>query len=130
MKKETSIQSPLARARGLGSTGHGFDHWMAQRVTAVANLGLMIWLVCSVVCMGTVDYTTFTAWLAQPVNAVLMILAVISVFYHATLGLQVVYEDYLSCRALRTIKIYGARLFFIAAGVACVFSVLKIAFTG
>ena len=129
-KEKNTIQSPLGRAKGLGSTGHGLSHWMAQRVTAVTNLILMVWLVWSVVHMGTLDYATFTAWLAQPVNAVLMILAVLSTFYHASLGLQVVYEDYLQCAVLRTVKIYGSKLFFIAAAVACVFSVLKIAFGG
>ncbi|MCU0988211.1 MAG: succinate dehydrogenase, hydrophobic membrane anchor protein, partial [Xanthomonadales bacterium] len=37
---------------------------------------------------------TARAFLAQPFNAALMILLLVSLFYHAMLGLQVVIEDY------------------------------------
>lgn len=125
-----SIVHPLARARGLGGAHEGMRHWLHQRVTAVVNIPLMLWLVWSVVNMPGLDHATFTAWLGQPVNAVLMILAVLSVFYHASLGLQVVYEDYLHHKGFLLFKVYGMKLFFIAAAVVCVFSILKIAFGG
>lgn len=125
--KDDTIQSPLARARGLGSAHEGAHHWWMQRVTAISNAVLMIWLVWSVVTISGMDYNGFTAWLAQPVNAILMILAIISVFYHAALGAQVIAEDYISNIAFRTVKLMGIKLFFIAAAVACIFSVLKIA---
>lgn len=124
------IESPLAKAKGLGSTHHGLDHWLAQRVTALTNLALMIWLVWSVVQFSAWDYATFTGWLAQPVNAVLMILAVLSTFYHAALGAQVVAEDYIQGSFCRLVKITAIKLFLGAAAIACIFSVLKIAFGG
>ncbi|QQG36099.1 MAG: succinate dehydrogenase, hydrophobic membrane anchor protein [Micavibrio aeruginosavorus] len=124
------ILSPLARARGAGSAHHGAGHWMRQRITAIANIPLMLWLVWSVVHMQGWGYADVTAWLAQPVNAVLMILAVLSTFYHAALGAQVVVEDYVPHPGFRMGKIIGLRLFFIAAAVASVFSILKVAFAG
>lgn len=127
--KSDKFVNPLAKARGLGSTHSGVEHWMHQRITAVANIPLMLWLVWSVTHMDH-DYASFIAWLHAPVNAVLMILAVLSIFYHAALGMQVVYEDYLHCSCLRLIKIVGMKLFFAAAGIACIFSILKIAFAG
>lgn len=126
--KTKTIESPLATARGMGATHHGMEHWLLQRVTAVSNFALMIWLVWSVTQMGVIDHASFTAWLAQPVNAVLMIFAIISTFVHATLGLQVVYEDYIQCTGFRLMKIIGTKLFFGAAAIACIFSILKIAF--
>lgn len=122
------LKSPLAKARGHGSAHHGAEHWLHQKITALANIPLILWLVWSIVKMKGATYAQFTAWLAAPLNAVLMILLIISVLYHARLGTQVVVEDYISNPCLRTAKLIGIRLFFFAIGVACLFSVLKIAF--
>ncbi len=124
------IISPLARARGAGSAHHGSGHWMHQRITALANIPLMLWLVWSVVHLSSGTYHDVSLWLTQPVNAILMILAVLSMFYHAVLGLQVVIEDYVQCELSKTLSLIGIRLGFVALGVAAVFSVLKVAFTG
>jgi succinate dehydrogenase / fumarate reductase membrane anchor subunit len=127
--KHERIQSPLARARGLGAAHHAVGHWVNQRITAIANIPLMLWLVSSIVHLRGVDYTTFTVWLAQPLNAILMILVIVSTFYHAALGTQVIVEDYVHNKGMKIFKLVMLRLFFIGAGVACVFSILKIAFT-
>lgn len=125
-----TIKSPLARAKGLGAAHEGTGHWWHQRVTAVSNLVLMLWLVWSVVNMSGWTYAEFTAWLAAPVNAILMLLAVVSVFCHAALGTQVIAEDYIHHEGLKIVKLAGIKLFFTATAIACIFSILKIAFTG
>jgi len=127
--ENNGIKTPLARARGLGSAKEGTDHWFMQRVTAIANIPLMLWLVYSAVNMAGATHGEFTSWLAQPLNAILMILVIISVFYHAKLGSQVVTEDYVHNEGLKMVKLIGQKLFFLAMGVAAIFSVLKIAFT-
>lgn len=124
------LKSPMARAKGLGAAGSGVDHWMSQRVTAVANIPLVIWALCSIVNNLGASHAEFTTWLAQPLNAILMILFLISIFYHAYLGTQVVTEDYVHNEGLKTVKLITQKLFFFALGVASIFSVLKIAFTG
>lgn len=124
------MQSPLRGARGLGSSGHGTEHWIYQRVTAISNFLLMVWLVWAFVSnsLAGAGYEEFTFWLSQPVNAILMILAVISIFYHAALGVQVVVEDYVSNEACKITKLIGIKLFFVASAVAAIFSIMKIAF--
>lgn len=124
------ILSPLARARGAGSAHEGTRHWWHQRVTAVANLFLMLWLIWSVAHVPGWSHAEFTSWLAQPCRAILMILSVISVFYHAALGVQVIIEDYVHNEACKVVKLTGMKLFFFGAAVACVFSVLKISLGG
>lgn len=125
-----NIRSPLAGALGAGAAGSGTGHWMHQRLTALANIPLMLWLVWAVARSGGFTYESFTAWLAAPVNATLMILAVISAFYHAALGVQVIIEDYIHNEALKFAKLVLLRLFFIAAGVLCIVSIMKTAFGG
>lgn len=125
--KKTSIKSPLARARGMGSAGHGTGHWIAQRVTAVAAIPLSLWLVYSIVVLRGASHGVFTDWLAQPLNAILMILFIISVFYHTALGLQVVIEDYVHRECVKLPSLIGMNLALFALAVVSVFSVLKVA---
>ena len=127
--EKSGMTSPLGRAKGLGSAKEGSDHWFMQRVTAIANLPLMLWLVYSAVNLAGATHAEFTNWLAQPINAILMILVIISVFYHAKLGAQVVTEDYIHNEFLKILKLIGQKLFFFGMAIAAIFSVLKIAFT-
>lgn len=125
-KGKHAIQSDLGRARGLGASHHGFGHWWQQRVTAVSNAVLMLWLVCAVAQMPGWSHVEFTQWLAQPVNAVLMILSVISVFFHAALGTQVITEDYVG-GGMRIATVTGIRFVLFGGAVLSIFSILKIA---
>ena len=123
------MKSPLARARGLGSAKEGTEHWFMERVTSVASVPLMLWLVWSILELTGASHAEFTGWLAQPLNAILMLLTIICTFYHAKLGVQVVTEDYIHHEGFKMVKLIGQKLFFYAIGVACIFSILKIAFT-
>jgi succinate dehydrogenase / fumarate reductase, membrane anchor subunit len=89
-----STIDPLARARGRGSAGDGVHHWFAQRSSAALLVLLAAWLLYAAIALAGADFATTRAFLAQPFNAALMILLLVSLFYHAMLGLQVVIEDY------------------------------------
>ena len=89
-----SLRDPLAVARGLGSAKNGTGHWWIQRVTSVAVLLLTPWLLWLVISLIGADLFTVRATLADPVNATLMLSYVLSMFWHAQLGMQVVIEDY------------------------------------
>lgn len=125
--KTSHLVTHMARAKGLGAAHGGTHHWMMQRVTAISNLALVLWLVYSIVSLKGATHDAFVAWLALPWNAVLMILFVLSTCYHAVLGIQVVVEDYVSTKWLKLATLIGTKLFFTALGVAVIFSVLKIA---
>ncbi|MCF8496177.1 MAG: succinate dehydrogenase, hydrophobic membrane anchor protein, partial [Alphaproteobacteria bacterium] len=121
------IKTPLARARGLGSAHAGVGHWWHERITALALIPLSLWLVLSIISMKGASHGEFTTWLAHPFNAILMVLFILIAFYHAALGCRVIAEDYIQHEGLKTAKIIGIELFFLCAGTACVFAVLKIA---
>ena len=124
------LQTPLARARGKGSAHHGVGHWWAQRATAVALVPLTVWFVISVIGLSGAGYYTVMDWLSAPGNAALLLLVVGFVLYHATLGLQVVLEDYVRCRMLRTVSVLAVKgLALLLAALAAV-SILKVAFGG
>src|SRR3546814_16615056 len=91
----------LGRVRGLGSARSGSHHWLHQRITAVGNLILVLWLIISLLRLPGLEYEQVTAWLAEPLVAVPMILMLANVFYHFRLGLKVMIEDYVHDDALK-----------------------------
>jgi succinate dehydrogenase / fumarate reductase, membrane anchor subunit len=84
----------IGRVRGLGSAKAGPHHWLLQRFTAIGNLVLVLWLVVSLLMLPNFQYETVREWLARPVPATAMALLIISTFWHARLGMQVMFEDY------------------------------------
>ena len=84
----------LGRVRGLGSAHHGTHHWLLQRFTAAGNLLTVLFLAVSLVALPDLTYPTVRTWLAQPLPALAIGLMLVSVFWHARLGLQVLIEDY------------------------------------
>lgn len=127
---ETRLRTPLGRAIGLGSAKEGVEHWWAQRVTAVALILLGLWLAATLVAMAGADRAQVVAWLHAPLPAILAILLLIALFYHAALGLQVVIEDYANGEWLKVSSLVAMRLICFALAVAGIFAVLRIAFGG
>lgn len=84
----------IGRVRGLGSAHHGTHHWVLQRYTAAGNFLTVLFLAVSLVALPDLTYPTVRAWIARPVPALAIALMIVSVFWHARLGLQVMIEDY------------------------------------
>jgi succinate dehydrogenase / fumarate reductase, membrane anchor subunit len=95
-----SLRDPLARVRGHGSAKEGVAHWWAQRLSAILLIPLSIWFLYSAARMVGADYGDARVYLAQPLNAFLMMAFVLTLLYHGMLGIQVVVEDYIHQRAL------------------------------
>lgn len=119
----------IGRVRGLGSARTGTQHWIAQRITAVGNIVLVLWLIASFLILPGLDYGAVTGWLAQPLVAVPMILMVVSIFWHLKLGLQVLIEDY-SDGGTRILFLTFLNFYAVAGAALGIFSIAKIAFTG
>ncbi len=94
-----SLRSPLGKVMGLGSAKEGTGHWWMQRVTAIALIGLGLWFMISLVAIGDFGYRSTVAWLARPLNAVLLSSFVLTMLYHSKLGVQIVIEDYVGSPA-------------------------------
>ena len=120
----------VGRVRGLGSAKSGAHHWIHQRITAVGNIILVLWLIASLLLLPGLDYGAVTGWLAQPLVAIPMILMVVNVFYHLRLGLQVLIEDYLHEGAGKVFALVILNFYAVGCATIAVFSIAKIAFTG
>lgn len=119
----------LGRVRGLGSAKEGTHHWWHQRLTAGANLLLMVWLLVSVARLTGYDYASVRGWLQSAWVAIPMAMLVLSTFYHFRLGLQVVIEDYMHDET-RIVWIIVLNLFTASLGGIALFAILKVAFSG
>lgn len=120
----------LGRVRGLGSAKHGSHHWINQRLTAVGNLLLTLWLVASLLLLPNYEYATLARWLAQPFVAVPMILMLVSIFWHVRLGLQVFIEDYVHEPASLIGALVLLNFYCIGGAAFGIFTVAKHAFVG
>jgi len=122
-----SLKSPLGRVLGLGSAGTGTEHWLGQRLSAVAMVPLTLWFAVSLLTLPSLDFYSVTAWVAAPLHAVLLILLVVALVYHSSLGTQVVAEDYLHAPGLRVAVLTTLRLLHVGLAVAGIFAVFLIA---
>jgi len=124
-----SIRTPLARARGLGTAKDGTHHWWLQRVTSVALIPLVLWLVISLLSVARADYQTFRLWLSNPVSAGLMVALLAAMFYHASLGMQVIFEDYVRPEGAKILAVLATQFVLFLLGAISIVAVLKIAMT-
>ncbi len=122
-----SLKSPLGRVLGLGSSGTGTEHWLGQRISAIAMVPLTLWFALSLLALPALDFYAVAAWVAAPLHAVLLVLLVMALVYHSSLGTQVVVEDYLHAPGQRTVTLIILRLVHIALAVAGVLAVFLVA---
>lgn len=124
-----NFRTPLAYARGLGTAKNGTKHWWMQRVTSLALLPLIIWFVLAMLHYARAEYEIIHKWLTNPINSGLMVAFIVVGIYHAKLGMQVIYEDYVrpECAMYGYLLLTQFLLFIL--GTISIVSILKIACT-
>lgn len=120
----------LGRVRGLGSAHHGAHHWLLQRFTAVGNLILVGFLVVSLALLPAYDFETMRGWVQNPLVALALALMIVSTFWHARLGLQVLVEDYVHTPGNRFAVILLLNLAAVGGAVFGLFNIARIVFSG
>lgn len=121
------LRHPLKRARGLGSAQFGVSHWWTQRTTATALVVLGLWFVVLVLGHLHSDYATMRATVAKPWNAVLLIALLVTMFWHAVLGMQVVIEDYVHTRWKEIFLLVAIKFIAVLSVLAGTLAVLRVA---
>jgi succinate dehydrogenase / fumarate reductase membrane anchor subunit len=120
------MATPLGRVRGLGSARRGTETFWLQRLTAVANVPLVVFLIVSIVSHIGADYTTVKAYLAQPLVTLAMLALVISAATHMRIGLKEIIEDYVHDDGLKIAALLLATFFAVGIGLACALALVKI----
>ena len=122
-----NLQTPLARARGLGAAKKGVQHWWWQRLTAVALVPLCLWFIGTIVTMQASDYSTVVNWIQSPLVSGLWVFLIAALFYHTQLGLQVVIEDYVHSEWVKITALVVTQFLMVLLALTAVIAVLKIA---
>ncbi len=125
---EARIRTPLAKARGLGSAKSGTDHFWLQRMTAVANIVLVVIVMAQIAHLAGGDYTTVKAALQSPLLSLPLLLLVLSGMVHMRLGMQTIIEDYFHTEGRKVILLMLNTFFVILVGLTCVYAVAKLSF--
>jgi succinate dehydrogenase / fumarate reductase membrane anchor subunit len=121
-----TMRTPLNRVRGLGSAHAGTGHFWLQRLTAIANIPLVIYFVFVIASLSGRSHAAVTATLGEPVNALLLLAAVLSITMHMRIGMQVVIEDYIHHEATKLTLVVLNTFFTVAVGLSAAFAVCRI----
>jgi succinate dehydrogenase / fumarate reductase membrane anchor subunit len=119
----------LIDAVGLGSSKSGAELWWAERVSAIALVPLTLWFLAAIIAHTRSDYAGFTAWLKEFPTTILIILLLIALFHHITLGLQVIIEDYVHSD-LKFAAVIAVRLGCFAVAAVGILAALQVAWVG
>jgi succinate dehydrogenase / fumarate reductase membrane anchor subunit len=121
------MKTPLGKVLGLGSAKTGTEHWWLQRVTAIANIPLVLFLIAFILCHLGADRAALVSSVKHPLIAIALAMSFLSILWHMRLGMQVVIEDYVH-GAWRLVCLLGNVFFTIALGIAALYAILSLSF--
>ena len=122
------MSTPLGRVRGLGSARSGTEHFWRQRLTAVANIPLVIAFVVILVALLGRNHAAAVQILGSPLVAIVMLLFILSITYHMRIGMQVIIEDYVHAEIPKLVLLMVNTFFAAAVALASGYAILKISF--
>jgi len=124
------MRTPFATISGKGSIREGTTHFWRQRLSALANIPLSLFLVWLVIRLAGADRAEMVSLIANPLIAGIIVLAIVGIFWHMALGVQVVIEDYVHKEGLKIFLIIANNFFALAIGVLSIVAVLMLSFGG
>lgn len=93
-------------------------------MTALALVPLTLWFICGAIRMEGVRRADVAAWLHRPLPLVLMLCLIVTTFWHLSLGLQVVIEDYVASDPMRLVLLLLQRAAAIVLALFCILAAL------
>jgi succinate dehydrogenase / fumarate reductase membrane anchor subunit len=112
------------------STKTGSHSWLMQRISAIALIPLIIWLVLSVMQIIADPINMMPIFFAYPLNAFMGILFITFSLYHGSLGMKEIIEDYVPSKTKKHFYIILINFLSILTGTAVVVAILRLHLVG
>lgn len=123
-----SLRTPLNKVRLYGSARSGTEHFWHQRLTAIANIPLTIFLIWLAISFSGAPHAEVVASISHPMIAFGLIAVIVSFAWHMRLGMQVVIEDYVHTDSRKILLVVLNNLFSSTIALMSIFAILKISF--
>ena len=125
MNAPSSMRTPLAKVRNLGSSHSGTRDFWRQRLTAVAMTLLIVPVIVIVMLLGR-NHANAMQILGQIPIAVILLLFIVASTWHMRIGMQIVIEDYVHGEKTKLACVIANNFFCIAVALASIYAILKI----
>lgn len=126
----SAVLRALKKAKGLGSGHNGTHHFISQRVSGVILIPLVLYFLCSIISLvAAKGHIEVSRWFTNPINSAMVLAFVLMGFYHASLGGQVVIEDYVHCKKtkwLSLIVVRGVCIIFASIAFASIIRLIRV----
>ena len=123
-----TLRTALNKVRLYGSARSGTEHFWHQRLTAIANIPLTIFLLWLVIPLTGASHAEVVNTIKHPLIAFGLIAVIISFTWHMRLGMQVVIEDYVHSDGRKLIMVVINNFFCSMIALMSIFAILKISF--
>ncbi len=94
-------QSPIGAKRLVVGAHHGLKEWLLQRLTAIIMAFYTVILFVAFMLMPDVSQDSWIALFSATWMKILTLLTLLSLFYHAWIGVRDIFMDYIKPLAVR-----------------------------
>ena len=126
MSGPSSLRTPLARVRNLGSSHSGTQDFWRQRLTAVAMALLIVPVIVVVMMLLGRNHAFAGQMLGQIPIAIILLLFIVASAWHMKIGMQIVIEDYVHGEKTKLALVMANNFFCIAVALASIYAILKL----
>ena len=77
--------------------------WIIQRITAVILIPLTFWFIYQCILLSSQSFEVTRSFFFSKLNALLFLVLMISMLFHAKLGCETIIEDYISSNNIKKI---------------------------
>ena len=126
MSGPSSLRTPLARVRNLGSSHSGTGDFWRQRLTAVAMMLLIVPVIAVVLTLVGSNQAGAKQLLGYLPIAIILLLFIVASTWHMRIGMQIVIEDYVHGEKTKLALVIANNFFCIAVALASIYAILKL----
>jgi succinate dehydrogenase / fumarate reductase membrane anchor subunit len=104
----------------------GVFHWLMQRISAAALIPLPLWTVLFLKRLVNASHEQMTVWLSAPLNSVFLAFLALVAVYHAALGIQSIFDDYVHSERYKNVMMRAVKLGLLLMLAAILVAVLRL----